>query len=256
MNKKKFREENLKNEYIIGRNSVLEALKSGRIIDSIMISSKDSGGSLRVILSLAAKKNITIKEVSRLALDSISSGLVHQGVIAAVGAKEYSSIDDILNLAKNRNEHPFIIVAEGIEDPHNLGAIIRSAECAGAHGVIIPKRRAVGLTMTVEKSSAGALEHLLVSKVNNISASLELLKKRGLWIYGADMSGDMWTSQDLTGPIAIVIGSEGKGISINTRKKCDFILSIPMKGKINSLNASVAAGVMMYEVCRQRMKKC
>ncbi len=255
MNKKKFKEENLKNDYIIGRNAILEALKSKRIIDSVMISSKDNFGSLKAILSIAAERNITVKEVNKGALDAIADGGVHQGVIAVVGTKEYSSIEDILDLAKSKGEQPFIIIAEGIEDPHNLGAIIRTAECVGAHGIIIPKRRAVGLTMSVGKSSAGALEHILVSKVNNISASIDMLKKMGLWIYGADMSGEMWTSQDLTGSTAIVIGSEGKGISSNVKKKCDFILSIPMKGRINSLNASVAAGIMMYEVCRQRMQK-
>ncbi len=255
MNTRKLEEENLKSEYIIGRNAVLEALKSGRVIDSIMVSSKENAGSLRAILSIASEKNITVKEVNKMMLDKIASGSVHQGIIAVAGAKEYARIEDILNLAKSKNEQPFIIIAEGIEDPHNLGAIIRTAECVGAHGIIIPKRRAVGLTMAVGQSSAGALEHILVAKVNNISASIDMLKKLGLWIYGADMEGESWTSQDLTGAVALVIGSEGKGMSSNIKKKCDFILSIPMKGKINSLNASVAAGVMMYEVCRQRLNK-
>lgn len=241
---------NFHSEYIVGRNAVREALRGERIIDCLMASGNLS--SLTEIINLAKNKNITIKKVNKATLDRLTP-INHQGVVALAGAKESSSIDEILSLAFEKGEKPFLIVADGIEDPHNLGAIIRTAECVGAHGVIIPKRRASGITSAVEKSSAGALEHMLVAKVNNISSAIDELKGKGLWVYGADMSGKMWTSEDLKGSVALVIGSEGRGISENVRKKCDFILSLPMKGKVNSLNASVAAGVLMYEVCRQRM---
>lgn len=242
----------IRNDYIIGRNAVKEALKSGRVIDSVMVGAVESSGSIKNILAELKYRNITIKQVNRKTLDSLSNGISHQGIIAVAGAKESSSISEILEFASNKGEQPFIIVADGIEDPHNLGAIIRTAECAGVHGIIIPKRRAVGLTGAVDKSSAGAIEHILIAKVNNISSAIEELKKEGLWIYGADMLGKMWDSEDLTGPVAVVIGSEGKGISKKVKEKCDFILSLPLKGKVNSLNASVAAGILMYEVCRQR----
>ena len=238
--------------YIIGRNAVNEALKSGRVVDSLLVLQEESSGSLKVILAQAKEKGITIKKVNRKILNSISNGLLHQGIVAVVGAKAPCTVDDILNLAKSKNEPPFIIIADGIEDPHNLGAIIRTAECVGAHGVIIPKRRAAGLTNAVDKSSAGALEYVVVAKVGNIGAAIDDLKNKGLWIYGADMNGEKWTTQDLKGPLALVIGSEGSGISKLVKEKCDFILSLPMFGKINSLNASVAAGILMYEVCRQR----
>ncbi len=247
----KFREKS-SNEYIFGRNAVKEALKSGRVIDYIMIA--ENSRSIFEIIDLAKKRSVAVKKTQKQVLDSILPKEVnHQGVAGLVGAKESCTIDEILNLAEKKKEKPFLIIADGIEDPHNLGAIIRTAECVGAHGIIIPKRRAVGLTLGVGKSSAGALEHVLVAKVNNISSAIDVLKDKGLWIYGADMMGKNWTSEDLTGSVALVIGSEGKGISQNTRKKCDFILSIPMKGKVNSLNASVAAGILMYEVCRQRL---
>lgn len=249
-NQKKFSKKKSENEYIVGRNAVKEALKSGRIIDCIMIS--ENARAVSEIINLAKSKNITVKKVNKSVLDSLGN-FNHQGIAALVGAKASSSIDEILALAEKRNEKPFVIIADGIEDPHNLGAIIRTAECVGAHGVIVPKRRASGLTLAVEKSSAGALEHMLVAKVNNISSAIDELKDKGLWIYGADMLGKNWTSEDLTGAVGIVVGSEGRGISENVRKKCDFILSLPMKGKVNSLNASVAAGVLMYEVCRQRL---
>lgn len=242
---------NKSNNYIIGRNAVKEALNSSRVIDSIMVS--ENAKSLGFIISKAREKIITIKRVNKRFLDSLSVGNSHQGVIAVAGAKESCSVEDILDLASKKNENPFIIIADGIEDPHNLGAIIRTAECVGAHGVILRKRGATGLTETVEKASAGALEHVLVAKVSNISMAIENLKKRGLWIYAADMKGTLWTEENLKGSIALVIGSEGKGISENVRKKCDFFLSVPLKGKINSLNASVAGGILMYEVLRQRI---
>lgn len=239
-----------KNEYIVGRNAVREALKSGRSIDCIMVSSFDGFGSIKSILAQAKSEGVVIKQVNKRVLNSISDA--HQGIVAIAAAKESCSVDDILELASKRNEMPFIIVADSIEDPHNLGAIIRTAECSGAHGVIIPKRRSVGMTEVVNKSSAGALQHVLVAKVGNISSTLNYLKDRGLWIYGTDACGTTFTKENLQGSLALVIGSEGKGISAHVKEKCDFMLSIPMKGKINSLNASVAAGVLMYEVYRQR----
>lgn len=239
------------NNYIVGRNAVKEALKSGRIIDSIMIS--ENAKSLGHIISKAREEKITIKRVNRRFLDSFCKEEAHQGIVAIVGAKASCSIEDILDLAEKRGEQPFIIIANGIEDPHNLGALIRTAECVGAHGVITRRRGAVGLTEAVEKASAGALEHMLVAKVSNISMTIEKLKKKGLWIYAADMNGKLWTEENLSGALALVVGSEGNGISENVKKNCDFFLSFPMKGKINSLNASVAGGILMYEVLRQRL---
>ena len=238
--------------FIFGRKAVCEALKSGRNVESVLLSCREISGSLKVILSVAKEKKIPVKHVKKDYLDEISGTLSHQGVAALAGAKKTCKIDDILEFAKSKNEPPFVIVADGIEDPHNLGAIIRTAECSGAHGIIIPSRRAVGLTAAVDKASAGALEHMLVAKVGNIGAAIDELKEKGLWIYGADMDGESWDGVDLKGAVAIVIGSEGFGIGNLVRKKCDFILSLPMKGKINSLNASVAAGILMYEVRRQR----
>ena len=243
---------NKEKNYIIGRNAVREALKSGRVIDSLFVLSGEKSGIIKEIINKASEKRISLKYVNKKSMDLMSHGESHQGKIAVAGAKESCSVDDILNYAQSKNEPPFVIVADGIEDPHNLGAIIRTAECVGAHGVIIPKRRSVGLTFGVDKSSAGALEYVLVAKVNNISSVIDDLKEKGLWIYGADMDGKKCSSENLTGPVALVIGSEGKGISKLVKSKCDFILSLPMMGKINSLNASVAAGVLMYEVRRQR----
>lgn len=243
---------NKEKNYIIGRNAVKEALKSGRVIDSVFVLAGEKAGLIKDIISKASEKKIPLKYVNKKSMDFMSRGESHQGIIAVAGAKESCSVDDILNYAKSKNEPPFVIIADGIEDPHNLGAIIRTAECVGAHGIIIPKRRSVGITFGVDKSSAGALEYVLVAKVGNISSVIDDLKEKGLWIYGADMDGKKWSSENLTGPIALVIGSEGKGISKLVKSKCDFILSLPMMGKINSLNASVAAGVLMYEVRRQR----
>ena len=243
---------NKEKNYIIGRNAVCEAFKSGRIIDSLYVLSGEKSGIIKEIIGKAAEKKVPLKYVNKKSMDSLACGENHQGIIAVAGAKESCSVDDILNYAKSKNEPPFVIIADGIEDPHNLGAIIRTAECVGAHGVIIPRRRSVGITFGVDKSSAGALEYVLVAKVGNISSAIDILKEKGLWIYGADMDGKKWSNEDLTGPLALVIGSEGKGISKLVKSKCDFILSLPMRGKINSLNASVAAGVLMYEIRRQR----
>ena len=239
-----------KEEIIYGKNAVTEALKAERSIDTVYLLKNSQG--MNKIIALAKKQGIVIKDVGEDKLKSMC-GDKHGGVAAALSAVAYCTVEDILANAESKGKPPFIIICDEIQDPHNLGAIVRTAECVGAHGVIVPKRRASGLTLAVEKSSAGALEHMLVAKVNNISSAIDELKDKGLWIYGADMLGKNWTSEDLTGAVGIVIGSEGRGISENVRKKCDFILSLPMKGKVNSLNASVAAGVLMYEVCRQRL---
>lgn len=246
---------NSENEYIFGRNSVIEALKSGRNISSLLISSNEITGSLKVIFALAKERNIVIKRVKKQNLDLLCESQNHQGVVALVSAKKTCSIDDILAFAKSKNEPPFLIIADGIEDPHNLGAIIRTAECAGAHGVIISERRGVGLTGIVQKSSAGALEYVMVARVKNLSSAVDYIKDKGIWVYAADMGGTLWKDQDLTGQLALVIGSEGFGISKLIKKKCDFTVSLPMSGKIDSLNASVAAGILMYEIRRQRIDK-
>lgn len=251
LNKNK-QEENNK-DIIAGRNPVTEALRSGRSIDCIYIAKGELSGSVKVIAALANEKHIPIKEVDRKKLDFMTSHSTHQGVAAVASVKNYATIDDIFALSEERGEQPFIIVLDEIEDPHNLGAIIRTAECAGAHGIIIPKRRAAGLNYTVGKSSAGAYEYVPVARVTNIAASIDELKERGCWVYGADMDGQNYCSSDLKGAAALVIGSEGKGLGRLVREKCDVILSLPMLGKINSLNASVAAGILMYEFTRQRL---
>lgn len=211
-----------------------------------------SGGSVGRVISLAKERGIPVIQVTRSWLSQQADGAAHQGVAAQVSAHTYASLEDVLKLAEDRGEDPFIIVLDGIEDPHNLGAIMRSAECAGAHGVVIPKRRAVGLTQTVAKASAGAIEYLPCVKVTNIARTLEGLKEQGIWVYACDMDGVIYTRQGLTGPVAIVVGSEGDGISENVKKKCDGVVSIPLHGHINSLNASNAASILMYEIRRQR----
>ncbi len=238
---------------IEGRNPVFEALKAGRRIDKLFIQRDLNDGSLVKIRAIAREKGIVISEAAKQKLDSMSHTGSHQGVIAYTAMHEYCEIDDMLNLAKEHGEDPFIIIADEISDPHNLGSIIRTADAAGVHGVIIPKRRAVGLSAIVAKASAGALEYVPVAKVGNINAAIEELKKKGLWVAGAAMEGEsVYGRVDLKGPLAIVIGSEGNGISQLVKKNCDFLVSIPMKGKINSLNASVAAAVLMLEAARQR----
>lgn len=246
-------EENRKNDndLIVGRNCVNEALRSGRTIDKIFVA-RGGAGSLAPIIAKAKKSGIVIKEVDTKKLDYLSGGAVHQGVVAFAAAKEYSSVEDILNAAQENGEPPFIIILDEIEDPHNLGAIIRTAECTGVHGVIIPKRRSAGLSFTADKASAGALEYVPVARVTNIAQTIDMLKEHGVWVYGADMDGQCYCKADLKGAAALVIGNEGKGIGRLVREKCDCILSLPMSGKINSLNASVAAGVLMYEFARQR----
>lgn len=246
-------EEKKGNDLIIGRNCLNEALRGGRTLDRVLVIKGFQNGSLRPLVAKAKESGAVIKEVDGRKLDLIAGGAAHQGIVAYAAVREYAQVDDIFSLAKEKNEDPFLIVLDEIEDPHNLGAVIRTAECAGAHGVIIPCRRSVGLSYTVGKASAGAVEYMPVARVTNIADTLEALKKRGVWVYGADMAGEAWCKADLKGAIALVIGSEGRGISRLVREKCDAVLSLPMRGKITSLNASVAAGVLMYEITRQRM---
>ena len=240
-------------DVIFGRNSVAEAIKSGRPLDSVMVARGERSGSIPKIVADAKKVGIVIKEVDSKKLDFICGHNNHQGIAALGAVKEYSSIDDIFKTAEERNEEPFIIICDEIEDPHNLGAIIRTAEAAGAHGIIIPKRRSASLSFTVAKTSAGAVEFMHVARVTNIPQTIEELKKRGVWVYCADMDGEPFYNSNLKGAIALVIGSEGNGVGRLVKEKCDVCLSMPMKGKINSLNASVAAGILMYEVSRQRI---
>ena len=237
---------------IIGRNAVSEALKSGREIDTLLVAKGERDKVASRLIAACRDRGVVVKEVDSRKLDSISAGANHQGVCAYAAVHGYSSIEDMLALAEEKGEKPFIIVCDEIEDPHNLGAVIRTAECAGVHGVIIPKRRSVGLSYTVGKASAGAVEYMRVARVTNISELIDRLKERGVWVYGADMNGEDYTRCDMSGACAIVIGNEGKGISRLVREKCDVIVSLPMKGKINSLNASVAAGVLIYHALNGR----
>ena len=237
---------------IEGRNAVLEAFRSGKTIDKLFVLDGCHDGPVNTITREARKCDTIINYVSKERLDAMSKTGKHQGVMAYAAAYTYAEVSDILDAAREKNEPPFIFILDGIEDPHNLGAIIRTANLAGAHGVIIPKRHAVGLTATVARTSAGALNYTPVAKVTNISATIEELKKEGLWFVCADMGGETMYNLDLKGPIGLVIGNEGDGVSRLVKEKCDFIASIPMKGDIDSLNASVAAGVLAYEIVRQR----
>ena len=241
-----------RSEVIAGRNPVSEALRGSRPIDKIMVARGEKSGAVVGILAKAREKKIPVKEVDRQKLDYLSGGAVHQGIIAFAAVKEYCTVEDIFACASERGEAPFIIVLDEVEDPHNLGAIIRTAECAGVHGVIVPKRRSAGLSYTVGKASAGAIEYMNVARVTNIAATIDDLKARGVWVYGADMNGTDYERCDFAGPCAIVIGNEGKGISRLVREKCDVIVSLPMKGRISSLNASVAAGILMYQAMKNR----
>lgn len=240
---------------IEGRNAVLEAFRAGKTIDKLFVLDGCKDGPVMSITREARKTDTIINYVAKERLDQMSTTGHHQGVIAHAAAYEYAQVEDILNAAKEKGEAPFVFILDGIEDPHNLGAIIRTANLAGAHGVIIPKRRAVGLTATVSKTSAGALNYTPVAKVTNIATTIEDLKKEGLWFVCADMGGETMYNLDLKGPIGLVIGNEGEGVSRLVKEKCDFVTSIPMKGDIDSLNASVAAGVLAYEIVRQRMVK-
>ena len=242
-------------EQIEGRNAVLEAFRSGKCVDKLFILDGCQDGPVRTIAREARKKDTISNYVAKERLDQLSETGAHQGVIAQVAAYEYASVEDILAKAKEKGEDPFIFILDNIEDPHNLGAIIRTANLAGAHGVIIPKRRAVGLTSTVAKTSAGALNYTPVAKVTNLGHTIDELKEQGMWFVCADMGGETMYNLNLTGPIGVVIGNEGEGVSRLIREKCDFVASIPMKGDIDSLNASVAAGVLGYEIVRQRLQK-
>lgn len=248
--------EELAEGLIEGRNALTEALKSGRTIDKVYVAEGSTDRSLAHLAAQAKEAGAVVVPVDRRKLDQMSPTGAHQGVIAAVAAHEYASVDDILALAAERGEAPLIVICDELSDPHNLGAILRSAECAGAHGVVIPKRRSVGLTAVVAKTSAGAVEYLPVARVANIANTIRELKERGVWIYGtaADGASGLWRT-DLTGPSAIVIGNEGEGMSRLVRESCDVLVSIPMKGHISSLNASAAATVLLYEALRQREAK-
>ncbi len=252
-NKESIRKNDDRSDIIVGRNAVMEALKTDRQIDVIYILQSAVGGSMNKIIALAKEKKIVIKNAMPQKLDSMSNGVNHQGVVAVCSVAEYVGLEDILNIAKEKQENPFIIICDEIEDPHNLGAIIRTAEASGVHGVIIPKRRSATLTQVVYKTSAGAASVMPVCRVSNLKQTVKTLKENGVWIYSADMDGQNWCEVDYSGGVALVIGSEGKGVSRLLREESDFIVSLPMNGQINSLNASVAAGVLMYEVSRQRL---
>ena len=240
-------------DIVEGRNAVIEALRAGRVLDKIYIQKGETDKALGHIASKAREAGIVVVDADKRKLDAMSQTHAHQGVIALAAVREYCSVDDILAIAKERNEPPFIIICDEISDPHNLGAVIRTAEAAGAHGVIIPKRRSAGVTSIVDKTSAGAVEHMAVARVANLTSTIKELKDAGIWIYGtaAEGTNPLWKT-DLKGPICIVIGSEGDGISRLVRENCDFLVSIPMKGKVSSLNASAAAAILIYEALRQR----
>lgn len=242
-------------DIVIGRNAVIEALKGERTIETLYIANSKLEGSINTIVSLAKEKRIIIKEVDKKKLDSMCNWAVHQGVIAKVTPFKYSEVSDILALAEEKGEAPFIVILDEVEDPHNLGSIARTAELFGVHGIIIPKRRSASVSATVYKSSVGAIEHVKIAKVTNLNATIEELKEKGIWVYGADIRAEEYSYQvDFSGPCAIIIGNEGRGISKLTVQKCDKLIKIPMVGKINSLNASVAGGIMMYEVLKGRLK--
>lgn len=247
--------EKIYDDIIEGRNPVLELLESGKDINKIFIQSGEKNGSINKIIAKAKEKRVVMVEVQKSKLDEMSETKNHQGVIAIVPPFEYCDVYDILEYAKERKEKPFIIILDGIEDPHNLGSIIRTAETAGVHGIIIPKRRSVAVNATVAKTSAGAVEHVKIARVSNINDTIKYLKENDVWIYGTDgQAKNMYYKQDFRDGAAIIIGSEGLGMSDLVRKNCDGLVKIPMKGKINSLNASVSAGIIMYEVVKQRIK--
>ena len=245
--------EEINNDIIEGRNAVIEAFRSGKTVDKVCVLEGCKDGPINTIIREAKKKNVMIKFLKKERLDQMSVTGKHQGVIAYIAAYEYAEVNDILENARKKGESPFVIILDGIEDPHNLGAIIRTANQAGAHGIIIPKRRAVGLTGVVARTSAGAINYTPVAKVTNIAATIEELKKEGLWFVCADMDGEVMYNLDLKGPIGLVIGNEGDGVSRLVKEKCDFVAKIPMKGDIDSLNASVAMGILSYEIVRQRL---
>lgn len=240
-------------DVISGRNAVIEALKSKQQIDVIYVQSSFTGGSMNQLIALAREQRIVIKQVTAQKLDDLSEHINHQGVVAITSVAEYVSLEDILKIAQEKQQPPFLLICDEIEDPHNLGAIIRTAEAVGVHGVVIPKRRSASLTQIVYKTSAGAASVVPVCRVANLVQTIEKLKQQQIWIYTADMDGTPWCQMDYAGRVALIIGSEGKGVSRLVKEQSDFIVSLPMNGQINSLNASVAAGVLMYEISRQRL---
>lgn len=244
-------------EFVAGRNSVMEALKAGRSINKILVAKGERHGGIKEIIGLARSRGLVVQEVEGAKLDQVAAGVRHQGVVAMVSPVAYAEVEDILTAAKEKGEEPFMILLDELEDPHNVGAILRTADAAGVHGVLLPKRRTSPLTATVAKTSAGAVEYVPVARIGNVAQTLEQLKKQGMWVVGADMDGDKYYYEaDLTGPVVVVVGSEGKGMGRLTKEACDFVVKIPMKGKITSLNASVACSLLLYEVYRQReMKK-
>ena len=245
-------EKEINENMVVGRNAVRELLASGRDIDKIYVQNGEREGSIIQLIGEASARKIPIAEVDRTKLDKMSAYARHQGIVAFAAEQNYSTVDDMLALANERGEAPLLVIADGILDPQNLGALIRVAECTGAHGVLIPKRRAVGLTALVGRASAGAIEHLPVARVPNVTGAIEDLKQRGFWIFAADMGGTPYYSSDFSGPVAIVLGSEGEGISRLVREKCDFVTSIPLHGKVQSMNVSTAAAVILAEAARQR----
>lgn len=242
----------LRDDIVIGRNAVLELLKTEKPVECVYMQTGATGTALK-IAAIAKEKGIPVKDAASAKLDNMCGHGNHQGVIAQTSAAVYSELDDVFAKAEAAGEPVFIVIADEIEDPHNLGAIIRSAEAAGAHGLIIPKRRSAGLSYAVSKTSAGAVEHLPVVRVSNLVSAITELKKRGCWVYAADMGGQNWCSADYSGPVALVVGSEGAGVGRLIKQNCDFTVSLPMRGKITSLNASVAAGIILYEIARQRL---
>ncbi len=246
-----YENENMSEGLVIGRNAVRELLKSGRTIDKLLVQRGEREGSIVVLVAEAVERHIPVVETDRAKLDKMTNYAVHQGVVAMAAEKEYCTVDDILAIAAERGEKPFIVIADGITDPHNLGAVIRCAEGVGAHGLIIPKRRAVGLTPAVSKASCGAIEHLAVAKVTNIAATVEELKQKGIWVFSAEAGGTAYYDTDFNCPCAIVLGSEGDGVSNIVKEKSDYITSIPMYGQVNSFNVSTAAAVILAEVSKQ-----
>jgi 23S rRNA (guanosine2251-2'-O)-methyltransferase len=241
------------NSVIAGRNAVLEALNAGVELDKLFVADRQQTGSINKIVALARQRGVVVKQVSDQKLSAICGGEYHQGVVATASCAHYATVEELLEAASQKGEPPFLILADGVEDPHNLGALIRTAEAAGAHGLIIPKRRSASLSAIVQKTSAGAVNHLPVARVANLAAVMDRLKEEGLWFYAADMGGSPWCEQDYSGPCGLVIGSEGEGVSRLVLEKCDFRVSLPMLGKVTSLNASVAGGILMYEIARQRL---
>lgn len=244
----------LPEDMVAGRNAVMEALKGSRSVNKLMIANGSTEGSIKEIIAVAKDKGVNIQYWDRSKLDSIARGIRHQGILAQVAPVQYAELEDILQVAKDRNEPPFIVLLDELEDPHNLGAILRTADAAGVHGVLIPKHRSCPLSATVAKTSAGAVEHVPVARVGNLVQTIKKLKQEGLWVAAADMDGKDYYDTDLTGPLLLIIGSEGQGVGRLVKEQCDFVVRIPMVGKINSLNASVAGSILMYEAMKQRRK--